>query len=211
MGVLATPSDSYSITMRVEIQNKPGMLGKIATAIGIAGGDIGAVDLSGHGKGTVTRDITVRARDIDHANEIIAAVKKVSGAKVVNVSDRTFLKHLGGKIEIANKIPVKTRADLSIAYTPGVARVCMAIHRDVKKSHTLTIRRNTVAVVSDGTAGLGLGDIGADAAMPVMKGKAMLFKEFGGVDAWPICIDTKDTEEIIKIVKALGPSFGGIN
>ncbi|HEY3490141.1 MAG TPA: NAD-dependent malic enzyme [Candidatus Deferrimicrobiaceae bacterium] len=211
MGVLATPSDSYSITMRVDIQNKPGMLGKIATAIGVAGGDIGAVDLSGHGKGTVTRDITVRARDVDHANEIIAAVKKVGGVKVVNVSDRTFLKHLGGKIEVANKIPVKTRADLSIAYTPGVARVCMAIHHDVKKSHTLTIRRNTVAVVSDGTAVLGLGDIGPEAAMPVMEGKAMLFKEFGGVDAWPICIDTKDTEEIIKIVKALAPSFGGIN
>ncbi len=211
MAVQVTPSDSYSITMRVEIQNKPGMLGKIATAIGAAGGDIGAVDLSGHGKGTVTRDITVRTRDIDHANEIIDTVKKVGGAKVVNVSDRTFLKHLGGKIEIANKIPVKTRADLSIAYTPGVARVCMAIHRDVKKSHTLTIRRNTVAVVSDGTAVLGLGDIGPEAAMPVMEGKAMLFKEFGGVDAWPICLDTKDTEEIIRIVKALAPSFGGIN
>jgi malate dehydrogenase (oxaloacetate-decarboxylating) len=211
MAAITTPSESYSITIRVEIHNVPGMLGKIATAIGSVGGDIGAVDLSGHGKGTVTRDITVRSRDLDHANQIVGAVKAVKGCKVVNVSDRTFLKHLGGKIEVTNKIPVKTRADLSIAYTPGVARVCMAIAKDVKKSHTLTIRRNTVAVVSDGTAVLGLGDIGPEAAMPVMEGKAMLFKEFAGVDAFPICIATKDTEEIIRIVKALAPTFGGIN
>ncbi|MBI5342490.1 MAG: ACT domain-containing protein, partial [Deltaproteobacteria bacterium] len=150
--ITVTPSESYSITIRVEIQNKPGMLGKVTTAIGAAGGDIGAVDLSGHGKGTVVRDITVRARGIDHAQEIITAVRQVQGVKIVNVSDRTFLKHLGGKIEISNKIPVKTRNDLSMAYTPGVARVCMAIAKDVKKSYTLTIRRNTVAVVSDGTA-----------------------------------------------------------
>lgn len=205
------PSESYSITIRVEIQNRPGMLGKVTTAIGESGGDIGAVDLSGVGKGTVMRDITVRARGIEHAQEIMKTVRQVSGVKIVNVSDRTFLKHLGGKIEIANKIPVKTRNDLSMAYTPGVARVCMAIHRDVKKSYTLTIRRNTVAVVSDGTAVLGLGDIGPEAAMPVMEGKAMLFKEFAGIDAWPICLATKDTEEIIRIVKALAPTFGGIN
>ncbi len=208
---ILSPSESYSITMRVEIQNKVGMLGKVTTAIGEAGGDIGAVDLSGHGKGTVMRDITVRARGLDHAQEILHAVKELSGIKIVNVSDRTFLKHLGGKIEMANKIPVKTRNDLSMAYTPGVARVCMAIAKDVRKSFTLTIRRNAVAVVSDGTAVLGLGDIGPEAAMPVMEGKAMLFKEFAGVDGWPICIATKDTEEIIRIVKALAPSFGGIN
>jgi malate dehydrogenase (oxaloacetate-decarboxylating) len=211
MAILATPSESYSITMRVEIQNRPGMLGKVTTMIGGVGGDIGAVDLSGHGKGTVTRDITARARGIEHAQEIINAVRQVQGVKIVNVSDRTFLKHLGGKIEISNKIPVKTRNDLSMAYTPGVARVCMAIAKDVRKSYTLTIRRNTVAVVSDGTAVLGLGDIGPEAAMPVMEGKAMLFKEFADIDAWPICVATKDTEEIIKIVKALAPTFGGIN
>ncbi len=148
---------------------------------------------------------------MEHAQEIIKAVRQVPGVKIVNVSDRTFLKHLGGKIEINNKIPVKTRNDLSMAYTPGVARVCMAIAKDVKKSYTLTIRRNTVAVVSDGTAVLGLGDIGPEAAMPVMEGKAMLFKEFAGVDAWPICLATKDTDEIIRTVKALAPSFGGIN
>src|SRR3990170_647893 len=197
------PTESYSITMRVEIQNRPGMLGKVTTSIGDAGGDIGAVDLSGVGKGTVMRDITVRARGVEHAQEIIKAVQKVPGVKIINVSDRTFLKHLGGKIEISGKIAVKTRNDLSMAYTPGVARVCMAIAKDVRKSFTLTIRRNTVAVVSDGTAVLGLGDIGPEAAL--------LVKEFAGVDAWPICLATKDTEEIIKIVKALAPSFGGIN
>jgi malate dehydrogenase (oxaloacetate-decarboxylating) len=211
MATILSPSESYSITVRVEIHNKPGMLGKVTTAIGEVGGDIGAVDLSGHGKGTVTRDITVRARGIDHAQEIIGAVRQVQGVKIINVSDRTFLKHLGGKIEISNKIPVKTRNDLSMAYTPGVARVCMAIAKDVKKSFTLTIRKNTVAVVSDGTAVLGLGDIGPEAAMPVMEGKAMLFKEFADIDAWPICLATKDTEEIIRIVKALAPTFGGIN
>jgi malate dehydrogenase (oxaloacetate-decarboxylating) len=211
MSAILTPSESYSITMRVEIQNKLGMLGKVASAIGEAGGDIGAVDLSGVGKGTVTRDITVRARGVDHAQEIIAAVKALVGVRVVNVSDRTFLKHLGGKIAVANKIPVKTRNDLSMAYTPGVARVCTAIAKDPKKSFTLTIRRNTVAVVSDGTAVLGLGDLGPEAAMPVMEGKAMLFKEFADIDAWPICLGTKDPEEIVGIVKALEPSFGGIN
>ena len=138
-------------------------------------------------------------------------MKEIPGVKVVNVSDRTFLMHLGGKIEVHNKIPVKTRNDLSMAYTPGVARVCMAISKDVKKSFSLTIRRNAVAVVSDGTAVLGLGDIGPEAAMPVMEGKAMLFKEFAGIDAWPICLNTKDPEEIIRVVKALEPTFGGIN
>ena len=211
MPAMLLPTESYSITMRVEIQNRPGMLGKVTTSIGDAGGDIGAVDLSGVGKGTVMRDITVRARGVEHAQEIIKAVQKVPGVKIINVSDRTFLKHLGGKIEISGKIAVKTRNDLSMAYTPGVARVCMAIAKDVRKSYTLTIRRNTVAVVSDGTAVLGLGDIGPEAAMPVMEGKALLFKEFAGVDAWPICLATKDSEEIIRIVKALAPSFGGIN
>ena len=211
MATTLAPSESYSITMRLEIQNKVGMLGKVTTAIGEVGGDIGAVDLSGHGKGTVIRDVTARANGIEHAQRIINIVKAIPGVKIVNVSDRTFLMHLGGKIEVHAKVPVKTRNDLSMAYTPGVARVCMAIAKDPKKSFSLTIRRNSVAVVSDGTAVLGLGDIGPEAAMPVMEGKAMLFKEFGGIDAWPICLNTKDTEEIIRIVKALEPTFGGIN
>jgi malate dehydrogenase (oxaloacetate-decarboxylating) len=211
MATTLAPSESYSITMRLEIQNKVGMLGKVTTAIGEVGGDIGAVDLSGHGKGTVIRDVTARARGIDHAQEIINTVKAIPGVKVVNVSDRTFLMHLGGKIEVHPKVPIKTRNDLSMAYTPGVARVCMAISKDPKKSFSLTTRRNSIAVVSDGTAVLGLGDIGPEAAMPVMEGKAMLFKEFGGIDAWPICLNTKDPDEIVRIVKALEPTFGGIN
>ncbi|HBX43405.1 MAG TPA: NAD-dependent malic enzyme, partial [Deltaproteobacteria bacterium] len=211
MPAILSPSESYSITMRVDIQNRPGMLGKLTTTIGDAGGDIGAVDMSGVGKGTIMRDVNIRTRGLEHAQEIIRAVQKVAGVKIVNISDRTFLKHLGGKIEISGKIPVKTRNDLSMAYTPGVARVCMAISKDVKKSFTLTIRRNTIAVVSDGTAVLGLGDIGPEGAMPVMEGKALIFKEFAGVDAWPICLATKDTDEIVRIVKALAPSFGGIN
>ena len=211
MTTTLSPSESYSITMRLEIQNKVGMLGKVTTAIGEVGGDIGAVDLSGHGKGTVTRDVTARANGIEHAQKIINAVKAVPGVKIINVSDRTFLMHLGGKIALHPKVAIKTRNDLSMAYTPGVARVCMAIHKDVKKSFSLTSRRNSVAVVSDGTAVLGLGDIGPEAAMPVMEGKACLFKEFGGIDAWPICLNTKNTDEIVLIVKALEPTFGAIN
>ena len=206
MPAILSPSESYSITMRVEIQNKPGMLGKLTTTIGDAGGDIGAVDMSGVGKGTVMRDVNIRTRGLEHAQDLIKAVQKLAGVKIINISDRTFLKHLGGKIEISGKIPVKTRNDLSMAYTPGVARVCMAIAKDVKKSFTLTIRRNTIAVVSDGSAVLGLGDIGPEGAMPVMEGKALIFKEFAGVDAWPICLATKDTDEIVRIVKALAPS-----
>ena len=205
------PSESYSITMRLEIQNKVGMLGKVTTAIGEVGGDIGAVDLSGHGKGTVIRDVTARANGIEHAQKIINNVKALPGVKVINVSDRTFLMHLGGKIALQPKVAIKTRNDLSMAYTPGVARVCMAIAKDPKKSFSLTSRRNSVAVVSDGTAVLGLGDIGPEAAMPVMEGKACLFKEFGGIDAWPICLNTKNTDEIVLIVKALEPTFGAIN
>ena len=211
MTTTLSPSESYSITMRLEIQNKVGMLGKVTTAIGEVGGDIGAVDLSGHGKGTVLRDVTARANGIEHAQKIINNVKALPGVKIINVSDRTFLMHLGGKIALHPKVAIKTRNDLSMAYTPGVARVCMAIAKDPKKSFSLTSRRNSVAVVSDGTAVLGLGDIGPEAAMPVMEGKACLFKEFGGIDAWPICLNTKDTDEIVRIVKALEPTFGAIN
>src|SRR6185436_9843578 len=157
------------------------------------------------------RDITVKARDSVHAQQIVARLRRVSGVRVGAISDRTFLMHLGGKIEVNNKVPIKTRDDLSMAYTPGVARVCMAIAADVEKARTLTIKQNTVAVVTDGTAVLGLGDIGPEAAMPVMEGKAMLFKEFAGIDAWPLALNTKDTDEIIAIVKAIAPGFGGIN
>jgi malate dehydrogenase (oxaloacetate-decarboxylating) len=206
-----TPSPGYSITIRLHIQNRPGSLGRLTTAIGRSGGDIGAVDIVHVGRDVLTRDITVNAASVAHGEQIVAAINGVDGVDVVNVSDRTFLMHLGGKIAIVSKVPLHTRADLSMAYTPGVARVCDAIHQDPEKAFTLTIKKNTVAVVSDGTAVLGLGDIGPFAAMPVMEGKAMLFKEFAGIDAFPICLDTKDPDEIVRVVKAIAPGFGGIN
>ncbi|HYX40082.1 MAG TPA: ACT domain-containing protein, partial [Pyrinomonadaceae bacterium] len=206
-----TPSASYTSTLRIKLTNRPGALGQVTTAIGRAGGDIGAIDIVSVSRGTMIRDITFTAGSIEHVNEIVEAVHDVDGVEVVNVSDRTFLMHLGGKIEVTSKMPLKTRADLSMAYTPGVARVCEAIHRDPEKAFTLTIKRNTVAVVTDGTAVLGLGDIGPAAAMPVMEGKAMLFKEFAGVDAFPVCLSTKDPDEIVRTVKNISTAFGGIN
>jgi malate dehydrogenase (oxaloacetate-decarboxylating) len=206
-----TPSPSYSITLRLEIVNDVGMFGKIATAIGIAGGDIGAVDIVRVEKGFIVRDITINARDETHEKTILNSIKKIKGVRVIHVSDRTFLLHLGGKIEIHNKVPVKNRNDLSRVYTPGVARVCMAILQDREKAYRFTIKRNSVAIITDGSAVLGLGDIGPEAAMPVMEGKAMLFKEFANIDAFPICLSTKDTDKIIETVKYISPAFGGIN
>ncbi len=206
-----TPNASYSLTLRVKIHNQPGKLGEITTAIGKANGDIEAVDIVSVGKDFLIRDITVNAASEQHDEEIIRAVSNIDGVEVANVSDRTFLMHLGGKIETVSKMPLKTRSDLSMAYTPGVARVCTAIARDPEKVFNLTIKKNTVAVISDGTAVLGLGDIGPAAAMPVMEGKCQLFKEFGGVDAFPICLNTKDPHEIIETVKNISVAFGGIN
>lgn len=207
----SAPSPSYSITMRLEIHNRPGMFGKIATAIGMVGGDLGAVDIVSVGRDILVRDLTVNCRGRDHEREIIEFVKKVEGVKVRSVSDKVFLMHLGGKIRIENKIPVKTREALSMAYTPGVARVCEAIAEKKDLAYNLTIKRNTVAIITDGTAVLGLGDIGPEAAMPVMEGKAMLFREFGEIDAFPICLSTKDPDEIVRIAECLAPGFGGIN
>lgn len=205
------PNASYSFTLRLEIPNRVGMLSRVMNAISEAGGDVGAIDIVSATKDVMIRDITVAAGDEAHAEAISNKVKEVRDVRVINFSDRTFLLHLGGKISVQSKIPLKTRDQLSMAYTPGVARVCLAIAEDTSKAYSLTIKSNTVAVVTDGTAVLGLGDIGPEAAMPVMEGKAMLFKEFGGVDAFPICLDTKDTEEIIRTVKAIAPGFGGIN
>ncbi len=205
------PSASHSLTLRVKITNTPGMLGKLTSLIGEVGGDIGAIDIHGFENDAIIRDITVKVRDSEHGEKLVIALKKLEGVEVVNVSDRTFLMHLGGKIRVTNKVPLSTRDDLSMAYTPGVARVCMAIHNEPENAYKLTIKRNTVAVVSDGTAVLGLGNIGPEAAMPVMEGKAMLFKEFGKIDAFPICLATQDTEEIIKTCKHIAPGFGGIN
>jgi malate dehydrogenase (oxaloacetate-decarboxylating) len=206
-----TPNASYSVTLRVKIQNTPGKLGEITTAIGRAGGDIEGIDIASVGKDFLIRDITVNASSEKHDTEIVQSLENIDGVEVVNVSDRTFLMHLGGKIEMVSKMQLKTRADLSMAYTPGVARVCEAIHKDPEKAFNLTIKKNTVAVVSDGTAVLGLGDIGPAAAMPVMEGKAQLFKDFGGVDAFPICLNTKDPDEIVKTIKNIAVAFGGIN
>ena len=205
------PSASYSFTVRLEIRNKTGMLGRVTSVIGKAGGDIGAVDLVEITGARVLRDMTIKARDDRHAHDIIDRLKAVDGVKVANISDRTFLMHLGGKIEVRSKVPLRSRDDLSMAYTPGVARVCLAIRDDPQRAYTLTIKQNAVAVVTDGTAVLGLGDIGPEAAMPVMEGKAMLFKELAGVDAFPICLATKDPEKIIETVKLISPAFGGIN
>ena len=205
------PSAGYSFTMRLYIENKPGMLAKVLDAIGKERGDPGAVDVVKVEGGYKVRDVTVAARDQAHAKDIVAAVRKIDGIQIRNVSDRVFLLHLGGKIRIENKVPLETRDALSMAYTPGVGRVCEAIAADKKKVYTLTIKQNSVAVVSDGSAVLGLGNIGPEAAMPVMEGKAMLFKEFGDIDAYPICLDTQEVDEIVSAVKWMAPGFGAVN
>ena len=205
------PSASYSSTLRVRLEDTPGSFARLASAIAAAGGSLGAIDLVRAEQHTKVRDVTVLAADEDHVARIVEAVRQLDGIEVEHVSDRTFLLHLGGKLEIAAKTPLKTRDDLSMAYTPGVARVCRAIADDPDKVWNLTIKQNAVAVVTDGTAVLGLGDIGPEAALPVMEGKAILFKEFGGVDAWPVCLATTDPDEIVRTVIAIAPVYGGIN
>ncbi len=206
-----TPSASYSLTLRIELDNEPGMLGEVTSAIGEAGGSVGAIDIVKATRGKLVRDITVDAASQEHWALIIEAVRQIEGVELQDVTDRTFNMHKGGKIAQENKHPLNNRDDLSMAYTPGVARVCRAIQDEPDLAFRYTIKRNYVAVVSDGSAVLGLGDIGPRAAMPVMEGKAMLLKEFGGVDAFPICLDTKDADEIVDTVRHLAPGFGGIN
>src|SRR5436190_18823085 len=206
-----TPSAQYRLTIRVRIADVQGTLGSLTAAIGEAGGMVGAIDLVAVDGGHSVRDIVVDASGREHWDRILAVIDALPGAQVIDTTDRTFLLHVGGKIEQHNKHPLKTRDDLSMTYTPGVARVCRAIADDADKAFQYTIKRNTVAVVSDGTAVLGLGDIGPRAAMPVMEGKAMLFKEFAGVDAFPICLQTTDTQEIVRAVELIAPAFGGIN
>ncbi len=204
-------SASFSATIRVQLVDRPGAFAELARAIGDAGGSLEAIDLVRVERGVIVRDVTVLAQDADHIERIVAAVRAQPGIEVEHVSDRTFLLHLGGKIEVTPKAPLKTRDDLSMAYTPGVARICQAIADERDSVWNLTIKRNTVAVVSDGTAVLGLGDIGPEAALPVMEGKAMLFKEFAGVDAFPICLATTDVDGIVAAVEAISPVFGGVN
>jgi malate dehydrogenase (oxaloacetate-decarboxylating) len=205
------PSASYSFTMRLHLPQRGGAFASVAHAVADAEALLGAIDLVRVEPHEVVRDVTVACVDSGHAEAVVQAVRALQGVRVDSVSDRTFLMHKGGKIEVHAKLPVKTRDDLSMAYTPGVARVSMAIQEDAAKAWALTIKANTVAVVSDGTAVLGLGDIGPEAAMPVMEGKAMLFKEFAGVNAFPLCLDTKDVDEIVTIVRGIAPVFGGIN
>ena len=205
------PSASFSAAIRVKIENQPGAFARLAAAIGEAGGLLGAIDLVRVEGNTKIRDVNVLADDERHLDAIVAAVHAVDGVEVVHVSDRVFLAHLGGKLEVSPRSPLKTREDLSMVYTPGVARVSRAIADDPEKVWNLTIKRNCVAIVSDGTAVLGLGDIGPEAALPVMEGKAVLFKEFAGVDAFPLCLDTNDPDEIVRIVEAVAPVFGGVN
>jgi malate dehydrogenase (oxaloacetate-decarboxylating) len=209
--VSATPSAQYRLTIRVKLDDSQGILGLLTSAIGDAGGIVGAVDLVESTGSHSLRDVVVDASGREHWEQILAAIEALDGAEVIDTTDRTFMLHVGGKIEQHNKHSLNTRDDLSMVYTPGVARVCLAIADDPDKAFQYTIKRNTVAVVSDGTAVLGLGDIGPAAAMPVMEGKCCLFKEFAGVDAFPICLETTDPDEIVRTVKLMAPTFGGIN
>ncbi|MFD1507574.1 NAD-dependent malic enzyme [Georgenia yuyongxinii] len=208
---MVLPSPSYTITLRVEAPASQRATSNVVSAVAEAGAAVMGVDIVHSATKKVVVDVTCDTVDAEHGDQVVAALNALEGVKVLKMSDSTFLMHLGGKIEVRTKVPLKTRRDLSRAYTPGVARVCLAIAENPADARRLTIKRNTVAVVTDGTAVLGLGDIGPAAALPVMEGKAALFKEFAGVDAWPVCLDTKDTEEIISIVKALAPVYGGVN
>jgi malate dehydrogenase (oxaloacetate-decarboxylating) len=205
------PTSSFSISMHLEVPNRSGMLASIAQGIASVGGNITSLDITEQTRSLTQIDVTVDAASTEHGDEIVAVVKSIPEVRVTSTFDRTMQLHRGGKIRMESKLSLSRQSDLAMAYTPGVGRVCMAIAEDPEKVYALTIKCNTVAIVSDGSAVLGLGNLGAMASMPVMEGKAMLFKEFAGIDAFPICLDTQDTEEIIKTVKHLAPVFGGIN
>jgi malate dehydrogenase (oxaloacetate-decarboxylating) len=204
-------SASYGITVRVYAAPSAAVVGRLATAVGMAGGLVTAIDVSESRADRITIDVSCSALNGEHAAEIVTALRELDGVTVHRVSDRTFLLHLGGKISVESKVPLKTRDDLSMAYTPGVGRVSLALAAHPEDVAKLTVKGNAVAVVTDGSAVLGLGNIGPGAALPVMEGKAALFKRFANIDAWPICLDTQDTEEIVRIVKGISPGFGGIN
>src|ERR687893_1121601 len=213
---VASPTAAYSIRLRVRLDNRPGSLGRLATAVGEAGGNITAIggfDVRGP---ALEEDVVINCRDDEHITKVRAAVEGIEGCEVLELLDRTFLMHDGGKIEVLARMPVADRDDLSMAYTPGVARVCNAIAAEPRRVHDLTIKKNTVAIVTDGTAVLGLGDIGPEASLPVMEGKALLFKEFAGVDAFPVCLrvdrdDPAGADQLVEAVERLEPVFGGVN
>jgi malate dehydrogenase (oxaloacetate-decarboxylating) len=206
----ATPS-SYSITMRLHTAPDHGVVGTVATSISHAGGIVTAIDVADSSHDRLVVDVTCSAADAEHSERLVDAVSHVEGVEVYRVSDRTFLLHIGGKIEVQSKVPLKTRDDLSMAYTPGVGRVSLALANNPEDVSRLTIKGNSVAVVTDGSAVLGLGNIGPGAALPVMEGKAALFKRFANIDAWPICLASQDTDEIVRAVEMIAPGFGGIN
>ncbi|MDT7659667.1 MAG: hypothetical protein QOF38_4382, partial [Pseudonocardiales bacterium] len=208
---MPAPGPGYTITARVSAPPSAGAAGDLAAAVGKVGGVVTAFDVVDASVDHNVIDISCNALSESHAQEITDALAALPGVEVRKVSDRTFLVHLGGKIEVTPKVSLRTRDDLSRAYTPGVARICLAIAANPEDARRLTIKRNTVAVVTDGSAVLGLGNLGPLAALPVMEGKAALFKRFAGVDAWPVCLDTQDTEEIIRTVRIIAPAYGGIN
>jgi malate dehydrogenase (oxaloacetate-decarboxylating) len=205
------PSISYSITVRLEAPASGNAVSQLTAAVEQVGGVVTALDVTASGRERLTIDVTCAASDTAHAEQITAALAAIDGVTIGKVSDRTFLMHLGGKIEIQPKVPIRNRDDLSMIYTPGVARICLAIAENPSDARRLTIKRNTVAVVTDGSAVLGLGNLGAMAALPVMEGKAALFKRFAGIDAFPICLDTQDVDEIVRTVELIAPVFAGIN
>ena len=206
-----SPSVSYTVTLRLEYPNLVGSLRRILTVISEEGGDVGSIEILDKDRRRIIRDVSFAAQDLDHARRIVHGIQRLPQMKIQEARDLALSLHEGGKIMMSGKIPLRSQSDLSLAYTPAVARVSMLIHEHPDAAWTLTVKKNTVAVVSDGTAVLGLGDIGPAAAMPVMEGKALLFKHFAGVDAWPICLDTKDPDKIVETVKFLAPSFGGVN
>src|SRR5260370_5127063 len=209
--VTMAPSVSYSITVRLEVASRGRAVSYIPHAVEQSGGVVSALDVTAGGHERLRVDVTCAARESEHGEAIVAALAGIAGVNVHKVSDRTFLLHLGGKIEMRSKVPLRNRDDLSMAYTPGVGRVALAIADSPEDARRLTIKRNSVAVVTDGSAVLGLGNIWPYAALPVMEGKAALFKRFAGIDAWPLCLDSQDTDEIVSIVKAIAPGFAGIN
>jgi malate dehydrogenase (oxaloacetate-decarboxylating) len=208
---MAAPSVSYSITVRLVVPAGGTAVSQLTSAVEASGGYVSALDVTASGVDKLRIDVTCAARDTDHADEIVEALRKVEGVDVHKVSDRTFLMHLGGTIEMASKHPIRNRDDLSMVYTPGVARVCLAIAANKSDARRLTVKRNSVAVVTDGSAVLGLGNIGPEAALPVMEGKAALLKRFAGIDAWPLCLDTQNVDEIVRTVQIVAPVFAGIN
>ncbi|HEX6967486.1 MAG TPA: NAD-dependent malic enzyme [Micromonosporaceae bacterium] len=211
MAITRLPSAGFSITIRISVVADTSAVGRVTTCVGETGAIVTALDVVDSDPTNVILDLTCDTADAGHADQVVKALQDLDGVEVRKVSDRTFLLHLGGKIEVASKIPLRNRDELSRAYTPGVARVCQAIAENPADARRLTIKRNAVAVVSDGSAVLGLGNIGPAAALPVMEGKAALFKRFGGVDAWPVVLDTQDPDEIVRIVQAIAPAYGGIN